>query len=126
MREILFRGKCAKTQKFIDGSLLIRDETPDKIMTYCGNKFKIIPESIGQFTGLTDKNGNKIFEKDINQNGLVIKWNQLHNCFGWFSKKGFEKEILSDHVDDKGNNTNYYLSDIEIVGNYIDNPELLK
>lgn len=143
MREILFRGQNSFSFNWITGHYHQDPEDGNFIMEFeyipvLGNSdeppsgyfrtniIQVVPESIGQYTGLTDKNGTKIFEKDINQNGLVIKWNQLHNCFGWFSKKGFEKEILSDNVDDKGNITNCYLSDIEIIGNYIDNPELLK
>lgn len=78
---------------------------------------------VEQYTGLLDKKGNEVYEGDINQQGLFIKWNQLHNCFGWFNRNGFISEILSNVYDSKGNISNYHI-DSEIIGNIHQNPEL--
>lgn len=93
---------------------------------------KIIPETIGQFTGLTDKNGTEIYEGDIictHLNVVVVKWGYKEHivkhhrivdsiaAYGWIVES--VANGLTDFLD------NEFLQG-EVIGNIYDNPELLK
>lgn len=121
MREILFRGKRADNGKWIEGNLFIPDLSDAPTEICIGTNivritYDVIPESIGQYTGLTDKNGTKIFEGDI-----------VKHTIGTFIVKFSNGTFLSSLTEDN------YLSFLcsihnqsEVIGNIHDNPELLK
>ena len=128
MREILFRGKDEGTKKWVQGYYL--KGVTRHCITYSlayYPRYDVIPETVGQFTGLTDKNGTKIFEGDIhcnenNNKKFVVK-------FGHF----YDEELLDDMYgwymeDNWGNRFGLNGSECEyanIIGNIYDNPELL-
>lgn len=70
MRDILFRGKAVNTGDWVYGSLLVFDEDNYYICVLSENgefmdKIKVIPESVGQFTGMYATDKTKIFEGDL-------------------------------------------------------------
>lgn len=132
MREILFRGKRTDNGKWVQG--LPADNINGRIskidfydgLTDC-EIAEVIPETVGQFTGLTDKNDNKIFEGDIVKHynhksnmslfdiGLVF-WDVNKCRFARTSKSG-------DSIYEIRRSC---MNDYEIINNIHDNPELLE
>lgn len=120
-REILFRGKRMGIGVWDYGNLSMRDET-GRTVYYIGQNmlgYEVVPETIGQYTGLADKNGVKIFEGDIvdiiceNDETGMIEWDEDTARFIVAS------DCFCADFD------NYFGRDLEIIGNIHDNPELL-
>lgn len=118
-REILFRGKRVDSSEWFEGSYWL-SRSAVRETTYItdgyGNLFCVIPETVGQYTGLNDKNNVKIFEGDILKfrSGIYsVEWDNEHSKF--LQRDGqFSREF---HI---------WIEKSEIVGNIHDNPELLK
>ena len=131
MREILFRGKLIDNSEWIEGYYSYSPEIDKHMITTldlahpCGTDlgfYKVIPETVGQFTGVTDKNGIKIFEGDIVERGGRIWVIEYEVVFAQFVMKIYTKNSVFL-------NRSFY--DIpsewcEIIGNIYDNPELIK
>ena len=122
MREILFRGKRDKrfgAELWVYGVPFI-DTNDDCIMKNNVSERVVVPETVGQFTGLTDKNDNKIFEGDIvrckNYHGTVEGYIGYSKSAVWFLYciSGYSDEYL------------FNCADIEVIGNIHDNPEMLE
>lgn len=121
MREILFRGKRIDNDKWItDSETYIKDGDGIWLSDEDLNVVKIIPETLGRFTGLTDKNGTKIYEGDIikGKGKKVFAVEYSRNIAG-FITKGFG--VLCCPCMNTGTMKFY-----EVIGNIHDNPELLK
>ena len=138
MREILFRGKRKDNGEWIQGdfcspcNIVFLEKGYDDVLKkddcpVC-NDYEVIPETVGQYTGLCDKNGKKIFEGDI-----------LSHYINWLGCRvngvcEYDKEQaawMCRFVDKNGNKLTGFLADwvdnngCEIIGNIHDNPELM-
>lgn len=132
MREILYRGKRLDNDEWVEGDLVhngfliliykLPEETKYMTVTYI-----IDPETIGQYTGLTDKNGKKIFEGDIVKFHTetytsmrdtigVVKYYNASYGIAYKNKQHFLA------FNNASTNVRWY----EIIGNIYDNPELLE
>lgn len=87
------------------------------------------PETVGQYTGLHDKNGKEIYEEDVvkitNKNSKVIPIKPLIAQIVW-SEEYLAYILITTSVKDAFENLGDYIDyDIEVIGNVFDNPELL-
>lgn len=80
MREIKFRGLRTDGEGWVYGDLMCNWTVPQILSEEDGNEYLVIPESVGEFTGLHDKNGKEIYEGDAFQADepgeyYLIEWN---------------------------------------------------
>lgn len=135
MREILFRAKTIENNQWVEGYFvyvpcsrflceewLIQTIKEDGRI---GQLHTVYESTVGQFTGLTDKNGKKIFEGDI-----VDCWSEGVNAKGavqqnrgglWIIYPAWQKHIMWGLCPNEDGST-----DVEIIGNIHDNPELIE
>jgi len=143
MRERLFRGKRTDNGQWVEGYYVYRPDGKHLIywkpfQEASQNTYhEVIPESVGQFTGLLFKNGKKIFEgdkfDDEDECFILIEWIKENSCFGG-SLYGYDisigegsQEVYDNKITCIDRNL-YSVSDLidyEIIENIHDNPELL-
>lgn len=143
-REILFRGKRKDNGEWIEGGYAEHDgkvfivtwvrympdtrdwdtaEYYENNPHYNSSLIEVVPETVSQYTGLTDKNGRKIFEGDIvevtegsldcdNGKGNVLFYEGLWYVDGEPQNSLYDLRNIGDH-------------EIEVIGNIFDNEELL-
>ena len=138
MRTIRFRGKRVDNGEWIEGDLMQKYIHHQGCLTIVRDGciyYKVIPETLGQFTGLHDKNGKEIFEGDIvkwddNSNGkywriCAISWEKSHYKLNGYTFDSKTPEVKRP-VDFKFGQFIYeYDGVLKVIGNIIDNPELL-
>ena len=139
-REILFRGK--RDPHYGKGwcyGVPYTDHEGDCIIATHNSQMVVIEKTVGQYTGLTDKNGVKIFEGDILKGfGYPFYSDGEFNYFAeviWFDNSpAFGISLFKNsesNVRDVSDGLLYYLEDFnsddyEVIGNVFDNPEQLK
>lgn len=162
MREILFRGKRLDNGEWIEGHLIQYEDGRARICEshteiFCYEKdlsiiqtvaHEVDPSTIGQYTGLKDKNGERIFEGDIvrytfdspddptaTENGLKVRtgrifWSDWRASFAVTAGRNLSAAINNDvAVYVRGRQVYEYVrgaNTVEVIGNVHDNPELLK
>jgi uncharacterized phage protein (TIGR01671 family) len=148
MREILFRGKRVDNGEWMEG-FFIRILNP---FTVSGEPIRncicdgtnifpeVYPETVGQYTGLTDKNGKKIFEGDILREPPGDDWEKKN--FVGFEVFYHDNDSCDSHVGWQMNRLHFYgalcgadiyprsfrpawTNKMEVVGNIHDNPEMI-
>lgn len=127
MREILFRGKHKADGKWCEGNLHIDKQcvaiiTPDDTPLGCYGQ--VDPDTIGQYTGLTDKNGTKIFEGDIIKLRLLaakMEWKGV--CEYRNGAFGLAWQYAGQRYCTFAGTCN---AEYEVLGNIHDNPELME
>lgn len=152
MREIIFRGKSADNGEWLFGVPIFDWYSGGKTaniinvgLIECCDENMVIPETIGQYTGLKDKNGKKIFEGDIVR--FIWWWfdgaereSELTGTIVYssdnmsFQLKGVKNKEWRDFVGANEHDMDYLTpfselnfcdADFEVIGNIHDNPELL-
>lgn len=138
MREILFRGKCRYNGEWVEGHYVkaldmygrekhvIFESTATFYSDGETSGFILVnPETICQYTGLTDKNGKKIWENDIlsgyldddfpeAETRVLVLWQENGWCAKQLECNGYEKLDV------------WYSEYFEVIGNVVDNPKLLE
>lgn len=130
MREILFRGKENPSGEWVEGFLVGNCHIGDWVI--CN---PIHSKTVGQFTGLTDKNGKKIFEGDLFRldDEIIAVVIFKDGCFrleefglcGAWTENGFDECGGGWGVIDCSPIDWYTIKDMDIIGNIHDNPELI-
>ena len=142
MREILFRGKRLQGGDWVEGyffksdinkrvresgkATLIFTPDCDTFITVpeCHNSFMVVSDTVGQYTGLTDKNGKRIFEGDV---AKVLQGKDKDIAYVGFENGAFMLYPKTGNIYERTLWEYWYNDwDVEVIGNVTDNPELLE
>lgn len=136
MREILFRGKRKGNGKWVYGYLYVRKDGEYEISHYDEEfdferfTYDVFPETVEQYTGIVDDNGEKIFDGDIlkvvNSKYKKTYITRVHIYFNTLCVNAYGKNyeyVPIGFANELWNDESYK---VEIIGNIYDNPELLE
>ena len=134
MREIIFRAKTVCDGDWVYGGITWNPSKKEVFIHTEWDECKVIPETVGQYTGLCDKNGTRIFEGDVLKILFGKEFFKAVVKFGYYNQTDqIRKTHLGfyfDFVDSESyrKDVGFWgktFSKIEVIGNIHDNPELL-
>ena len=126
MRDIVFRGKTIEGEAWICGDLRQYSERRMGIKPrHMPHTTKVVPDTVGQYTGMKDKNGVRIFEGDIVR--ARIEGTSAYRGFEWPARKVVFYDGAFGLMDERGGFSSFtghsHIVIFEIVGNIYDTPE---
>lgn len=142
MREILFKAKRKDNGEWVEGNLIANERNENQ--KYIGYIFderngviedfdlvEVIPETLCQYTGLTDKNDKKIWENDIVKNKKRTEgfdWYKVvwRKDFADFGVEPIKPQFEAKYPMGLSDELTIYGRDYEVIGNVFDNPEMLE
>ena len=143
MREIKFRGKSLSNGEWVygfytQGGYYDPNSSEMKVrhLIHCDIVVDVDPDTIGQFTGLHDKNGKEIYEGDIVDNSWcfadkgVVCFGEYQHLNAQIGYKNGDVGFYIKHLGEKASITRpdilFFAANCEVIGNIYDNPNLLE
>ena len=141
MREILFRGKRIDNGEWVEGFIVSSRENTypngfemitvdginyDELESYIPDfiSYAVDPSTVGQYTGMKDKNGKRIFEGDV---AKVLQGKDKDIAYVGFENGAFMLYPKTGNIYERTLWEYWYNDwDVEVIGNITDNPELLE
>lgn len=146
MREILFRGKRIDNGEWVEGFYVglrpnlqsMKPESCHRIYGLNTMYYEIDPETLSQYTGLKDKNGNRIWENDILKGFTypffcdgefnyfaIVEWAEEYKYFFMYTMKNPTSIVRGISEGNSELFENFDSDDWKVIGNTFDNLELL-
>ena len=131
MRTIKFRGKRIDNGEWVYGDLLRMHGVPyiyPDPAPNGRNDYEVVPDTVGQFTGLLDKNGKEIYEGDIVSYKYPIRRPDsfVRNEINYIGFRQSECKFIVVCKNRHHDLHEPYNRQVEVIGNIYDNPELMK
>lgn len=128
-REIKFRGKRLDNGEWIFGGPFPLSNGACDIQVEDNGYwrfYRVDPDTVGQYTGLKDKNGEEIYEDDIIAIPKIGPCIVMHGLYGWVFKSQFDKCFADGSYEHRDIcNASFIFGQGQVIGNKYDNPELI-
>lgn len=131
MREILFKAKRIDTGEWVYGDLTRNRRTGNcyivSAVCGCAHPYNVDAETICQYTGLKDKDGNRIWENDYVAFIDILSTENGYSEYQCAGEVVWDEETVSFQVTDRLSAESYeVLDECAVIGNSFDNPDMLE